>query len=370
MNKNILFSTTRQWNPGDEFILMGILNVMKSICDFNPVIFNRNPEIQRHPSRFCSTLLFDLPRCRIKRLKPGMYDNSFKEKFLRDECFIDLAVFAGTPEWASLRLRTMYEYVDRYSVPVVYLGVGAGNPRYRLTQLDPLYRRVFERAELVVVRDRFCRDLLEPFGAILLPCPSLLSAPVEFERSIDKVSSIGLIFSSGNAVKHNKIDSLTYRFQTELYRQIIRKYCPRLNVEFICHYVDELPQVRRAFGSWQCNYSYDAGDYLNIYNKFEIVIGARVHGIGLAASMGIPGIHIYHDIRSNSCEAFLAGGVLPDDTGRALELLDGRISAAPELNKQLLSYKKETMVAYYKLLLPVLSKKAKKEGTVQGVRTG
>ena len=47
MKKNIVFSTTRQWNPGDEFILMGCINLLKQLgVDFNVLIYNRNPQIQ------------------------------------------------------------------------------------------------------------------------------------------------------------------------------------------------------------------------------------------------------------------------------------------------------------------------------------
>lgn len=49
MRKNILVSTTRQWNPGDEFILLGSLNIMKNILgkdNINTIIFNRNPDIR------------------------------------------------------------------------------------------------------------------------------------------------------------------------------------------------------------------------------------------------------------------------------------------------------------------------------------
>jgi hypothetical protein len=31
MRKNILISTTRQWNPGDEFIMMGALCIFNNL---------------------------------------------------------------------------------------------------------------------------------------------------------------------------------------------------------------------------------------------------------------------------------------------------------------------------------------------------
>lgn len=45
--KNVVLSTTRQWNPGDEFILLGIINLLREVIgEFNPVIFNRSPEVR------------------------------------------------------------------------------------------------------------------------------------------------------------------------------------------------------------------------------------------------------------------------------------------------------------------------------------
>ena len=48
MRKNILISTTRQWNPGDEFIMMGALCILKNLYGdiLNPIIYNRNPDIR------------------------------------------------------------------------------------------------------------------------------------------------------------------------------------------------------------------------------------------------------------------------------------------------------------------------------------
>ena len=58
---NIVFSTTRQWNPGDEFILLGCINLLKKqLGEFNPIIFNRNPQIRRHRKFDLITALDDL----------------------------------------------------------------------------------------------------------------------------------------------------------------------------------------------------------------------------------------------------------------------------------------------------------------------
>lgn len=43
--KNIMFSSTRQWNCGDEFILFGVMNIFDRLLgkdSYNPILYNRN----------------------------------------------------------------------------------------------------------------------------------------------------------------------------------------------------------------------------------------------------------------------------------------------------------------------------------------
>jgi len=86
-------------------------------------------------------------------LRPGSYDNSFKEKLLSYP-FIDLMIFAGTPEWGSGRLKIFYEYAERHSVPVVYLRIGLGSADFGFADLDEAYKAVVRRALLITVRDQ------------------------------------------------------------------------------------------------------------------------------------------------------------------------------------------------------------------------
>lgn len=353
--KNILFSTTRQWNPGDEFILMGILNLMRSVDgNFNPVIFNRNPEIQRRNSNMCFNFQIDISRMRVKRLKSGSYDNSFKEKFL-NERFIDLAVFAGTPEWGSPRLKIMYEYIQRYSIPVVYLGIGLGDSKFDVSQLNDTYRSVLKKAKLITVRDRLCAAVLSQFNPVFLPCPALLSASRDSEKNITQVKKVGLIYSSDKSIKYNKVDQKTHSFTMDLYRRFLEKYANQFDIEFICHYVDELPEICKDFDSVRYHYSYDASQYLGIYNKFDLVIGTRVHGMGIAASMGIPGIYIQHDVRADTCEGFCTEIIKADSAFEDIfKIFDLKLRQVSQINKEILEYKTKAFQKYQDLLRPIL----------------
>ena len=46
MNTTIIYSATRQWNPGDEFILFGVRRIFDTVVGkHNVVMYNRNPYV-------------------------------------------------------------------------------------------------------------------------------------------------------------------------------------------------------------------------------------------------------------------------------------------------------------------------------------
>jgi len=355
--RNILFSTTRQWNPGDEFILLGILNVLRSVePDFNPVIYNRSPEIFRSKSRRSFAFAVDLERMRFRRLRPGTFDNSFKES-LADSAFIDLAVFAGTPEWGSDRLKLMYDYIDRHSIPVVYLGIGAGLADFDLRSLGPVYQKVIDRALLITVRDNWMLKIFAKQNPILLSCPALLSAPASYEKRVGQVKKIGLIYACDKAAKYNRINPATYGFMVSYYQKLMDVYRGKCDFEFVMHYVDELPRFDIDFPGQPQYYSYDAKDYFDIYRRFDLVIGPRVHGIGVAASMGIPGIVLSHDVRADTCIGFGGEQIVPKkDLSEALALTGQCLAGAKDKSEGLIRLKSDVFGKYAQLLAPILRK--------------
>ncbi|HLF17944.1 MAG TPA: polysaccharide pyruvyl transferase family protein [Candidatus Omnitrophota bacterium] len=351
--KNILFSTTRQWNPGDEFILTGILNLLRGIDPhFNPVIFNRNPEIQ-HESGSAFEMRFKGGIPRMKRLKLGMYDNSFKAS-LKDNKFIDLVIFAGSPEWASPRLKGLYDYIDKFSIPTAYMGIGLGAD-FDLSSLAETYKNVLKRSALIAVRDSLAQKKLAGFNPVLLPCPSLLAAAQEHERDIREVKTVGLIYSTHRSVRNNRLESATYSYMMDLYKRFLENYAGKLRFEFVCHYIDELAVFKQDFPSMNCFYSYDSSDYLKIYRQFDLVIGPRVHGIGICASMGIPGINLAHDLRAETCRGFQAE-IIGVDTGfdKVIETIGSRVKQISGLNQRLLQHKKDILGRYTALVSPII----------------
>jgi polysaccharide pyruvyl transferase WcaK-like protein len=356
LKKNILLSTTRQWNPGDEFIALGVTNVLKSIIgDFNPIIFNRNPEI-RQPAMYLNPLRkssYSDSRYPSKRkieafLRVGFLDNSFKDEM--DSGFIDMAIFAGTPEWQGARLKGMYNAILKYDIPTVFLGIGSGSA-FKVSSIKDLYKTVLEKALLITVRDELSMENLAPLNPLSLPCPALLSS--SFSREIKEVQKIGLIYGTPNAVANNRISKCTHEYILSLFGEIRQKY----DCEIICHYIDELPDAHRHFTGMNIHYSYDSKDYVDIYNKFDLVIGHRVHGVGMAASMGVPGILIKHDHRGGTGKGFLADVITVEQKKElVMEMIEDKVRSVAALNAGLILHKKDVFGKYLKLMNDVIKK--------------
>lgn len=357
MNKNILFSTTRQWNPGDEFILMGCINLLKGICPaFNPIIYNRNPEVRQ--GKFAE--LNFLKSSRWERWRPtgnslvraflrtGFLDNSFKND--TDPSFLDLVVFAGSPEWKGPFCKPLYKVIAKRNLPTLFLGIGGG-PNFTRRTLSVLEQEVLGRAQLITARDENAAQFLANYHPLVLPCPALFSASVPYEKKIQKVNKIGLIYGTYQASNNNNVSKETYIYLKDLYGKIIRRFSSQYEIEIVCHYIDELPHAYKDFPGVNILYSYDSKDYLDIFHRFDFVIGHRVHGIGISASMGIPGLAVIHDNRGQTTKGFLAGLIT---TGMPLARVLGQITAHIEqvqtLNKQLQSHKQNTRNVYLELL--------------------
>ena len=293
----------------------------------------------------------------FKRIKTGFYDNSFKNKLLSNN-FVDLVIFAGTPEWASYRMKILYDYIEKYSIPVIYLGIGVGSEDFNFDTLDAKYKAIISRALLITVRDATAERALSNLNAHYLPCPAFISAPSELEKKIDKIEKIGLIYMSNTGVKSNKISQHDYVFLINLYNEILRRYQGRFHFEFVSHYIDELVDFSRDLPDKICHYSYDSSEYARIYHKFDFVIGPRVHGIGIAASMGIPGICIQHDARAGTCKGFFAEIISTSmSIDSALKIFDEKINEIhSKKENHLLLSKKKVFSQYVDLIAPVLRK--------------
>lgn len=343
---NVLFSTTRQWNPGDEFILIGVINIIKNAfgVEINPIIFNRNPQIRPTHGKNRLRLNTVVKFLTGKSIFPKFLDNSVTENM--DLSCIDLAVFAGSPEWYGERTAEFYNICLNNNIPTLYVGVGLGE---KLNKLYPYECELLSKAQLITARDENTTEYLSKFGAKFISCPALLSSSTS--REVREVKRIGLIYATSKVAECNNIDAKTYSYLYEIYNQLIAKYKGIYDFEFVAHYITEIPYFYKEFPGEVIRYSYDAKDYFEIYNKYDLVVGTRVHGVGVAASMGIPGVMVAHDVRSKTVGGFLGELIyINEHIDDALNKIKNRIENINQLSKNIIEHKEAVMDDYMNTL--------------------
>lgn len=301
---NILFSTTRQWNPGDEFIFRGVRNILREAgVAFNTLIYNRNPVVNPDsggPAR----------GTRADSLKENSLD-------LTEDIEVDVAVVAGTPEWrGSKRAEEFLTYIRRRRLPVLFLGVGGG---VNFKPEGDLLHLLRKQTVAFTARDLETHESVKPFfpEAQLLACPSIMSSTdikpfAGVERVGCMIQTTGMLWQS--------IPAAEQQWLYAHYESIAALH----SVEYVAHYVDDIassnipksnrkmegvwPWRRKAPQTRAVHYSGVSDEYYNIYRRFDLVVGPRLHGCGIAASMGIPSVCVVHDTRGGAAELF--GAVL------------------------------------------------------------
>ena len=314
----IIFSSTRGWNPGDEFILIGIKNLLNSLnIDYSEILYNRHPALRTSSSfgdrimRNTSFLFAQKPDMQIRQHRRGKkilhFDNSF---FPTNFKVADFITFAGTPEWAGRRNSILYRYALANRIPGALLGVGLKNVLNR-TEREYIEKYI----ELITTRDDEAQNQLEKFGAVRGVCPALFCS--DEAKQITDVKRIGIVFQ-GTKVWANSISKEILSELLPTYQKLLEK-----GAEIICHHFSDFVEAMENFGeSTPILYSSDTEQMLEFYKNFDIVIGTRLHGIGAAASSGVPGILIAHDDRTSGSGSFLETIATPDNVFDLLEKTD------------------------------------------------
>lgn len=336
-NRFAMYSATRQWNPGDEFILAGSRRIIDTALGaFEPVLYDRNPDVRpsngttpayRNIDRPVDEQAGALYEKLSSHLRLGFFSNSVK--FDSDMSFASLAVMAGSPEWATPRCWSFYDHILRNKLPFVGLGLGS-----MPTDLPDFMHTALREGILLTTRSRRLAEseLAREYGIEYLPCPALLSAPATAARQVDNVRRVAVAIGVPyeQSVWANGLDSDFYQSVTQALDDVIAQYGSEITFDFVIHYLDEIPVVKARFPGHTLRYSFDSGDYADIFRDYDMVISTRVHACGIAASLGIPSISMGHDFRSDTTQGFLSVEVNPASEQFALvhafEKLAARVS--------------------------------------------
>lgn len=315
MNTTILYSATRQWNPGDEFILYGVRRIFDAVAGrHNVVMYNRNPYIN------------NIGRPDMQTFRNLTFENSWI-----DGGIVPDAVVLMGPEWYSVNCRSLYELVLRHRVPMYLLGVGTSY--YDLSSVE--VEAIKNHARVIVVRDDNALRCLSCYGAVLDTCPALFAAG--YNRLRTEKRKVGISFHAGGYVCSPSQDlfSRLCRAWDMVYKEN--------DVVLICHtYVDYCEAVSR-YPDVEVFYSSLAEDYIQAYDGCDVVVGTRIHGIGLAASLGVPGIFISCDARAQAAQGFNAVFAEPEDVMDRLRCLD-----VQKVSNDLIELKKVVFERYVK----------------------
>ena len=234
----ILASTSRLWNTGDDFILMGLKNLFPS--DTMWTIYNRNPDTN------------------------SVVGNEWNLNKKID--IFDKVVIAGTPQWYGPSMKRLFEAIKENPKPVYFYGIGIGEAG--LGELSPLDIETLKNAKVVITRGENCAKLLREKGisATANTCPALFAYPEEkfyYGLNEDKFGCVMVCDWGWKKYQPEIIDK-----QMSLFK--------KLGGEIIVHHADELQFACKHFE--KVHYSYDPRDYEEIYSQFGSIISMRLHG--------------------------------------------------------------------------------------------
>lgn len=225
---NILVSTTRDWNVGDNIIWLGVKKLIDEVLPgSNYFFYNRNPD------------LFDHWSDTSERVLMGNYLTHVPD-------FIDLVVMAGTPEFYDVKMKPFYSTVGERPIWAIGIAWGVEHLKPNEHELSFMKRDNFK----AIVRSDVSRQIM-PKEPIVLPCPALLSGDVSVKTK--ESCFIG-------DIAYNKHE------QSDIY----------------CYHIHEF---EKAIG-FSPKYFTEPGELLSIVSQYETVYTSRLHAGFAAISTG------------------------------------------------------------------------------------
>ena len=349
---NVLLSTTRMWNCGDDFISFGVRNLLTPLLgQFNPVAYNRNPDLHSYRFFAQAVSLKTGDQTIQADMRPVISNYVWKSdnswRLPKHNETLDLVVFAGTPEWQGGMVAPLIDSLAESDIPVLYLGIGAFEKIRDQTfeQVSEADRQLLGRARLVTVRDPICERILAPLKPLQMPCPALFSSNQGKPRT--GKPRIALCTQGRSDESRQPINDVAWKFSVALFNQLAKRY----DCTVVCHYIDELAALKAVLDpSLEFRYSYDARDYEDIYAQCNFSVTTRVHGAGLCASLGIPSFVIGHSTPSATVDGFLSRMIDP-----AAATVDGVLTDVENFDialasRRLLAHKRDTKARFLRLI--------------------
>jgi len=246
---NILISTTTNWNPGDDFIRYGVMQLLGN--EHNYIYYDRNPDYFKQD---------------IWEMGCNHKSNIMNDPI--DWSLIDMVVLAGSPEFIHGPLKPLYDgLIENEKIPLLAIGVGYTFQMDTIS-FTPTESIVLKRKNTKIITRQY--DLQKLLSEHLtredidcLPCPAIF-API-FLNTVD-------------ATKLSGKDSTLHILQSNKGHQAISEEdfdeTNKLkNVQSILtYYVDDLKEY--PYGKY-IQEPQEIGRYIS---KYPRVISNRLHG--------------------------------------------------------------------------------------------
>lgn len=264
----ILCASTRQWNPGDEWIARGIRRLFRTL----------------YPDRPVNWILYDRsPDCFLEAWQSGARRAPLAGNSLQPGAALpklDLIVIAGTPEWHGPHLEPLARIRDTSPAPVFYLGIDFPTGDLGCTPED---LKMLSGAFIVTrggIGSRALREL--GFETQMLPCPALFAASCEYPAR--QLHKLAIVLQSDRVANQSISPELKARML-----KMVAALPSRFTLKIVCNYLDEFLEYSAALPYPVC-YSYDSGEYFDFLGDCDVVISTRLHSALIANSLLKPAI--------------------------------------------------------------------------------
>ena len=317
----VCYITTVDRNPGDTFIQYGIDSLMRQVIPLFEAHYVDKHDLrsrdvnwwylQSHPRHIRRFLSWWLKAWRsnvdtvvssdvlVQSGTPFLYRVKPGDPVLKD------GGDSSTTDW----IKTIWGAdLDKYEASKLLLLMGVGTCQAYHSEglefeedfhLKAFIKRLFQRANLAIVRDPLAEKILTRMGIAvqLLPCPALFAGDL---RPIPAMPP-GIVvlnymrgaghYELGQAIDNKKWEN---EFQA-IYATLSRDY----RCVVACHAAKEALEARRIVPDADIFFRSCAEDYLRLYSSARFAVVNRVHAAVAMAGYGRPSVVVGSDTRAH-----------------------------------------------------------------------
>ena len=278
--KNIVISGTNFWNPGDDFVRDGVINILKKLFKDDPLNFlfyNFNEDF--------------FPQSKFRGIHNMLADGDLNKY----TPFVDAVVIAGLS--AGNEIKDLYSWIIKNGLHdrVYLIGAGYENSSVEKYIYQEPEATIFKNAGVIIGRTaktpRFIPELKLPYHH--LNCPSILAVETVKDIPADKkIERIGFSIQIPHqiGISNQATGEPMYKLALELLNELRDKY----KVEIVTHHKTEYFHFLNLLKNRNIPVLFSSfyQDLFHIYPRYDLVISTRLHACLFANGFGIPAIII------------------------------------------------------------------------------